>query len=320
MTSNYPRTSPALALVVSCSLLLQAGPARAGGLEGWIHSFAQSDFQFSRTASNAPFPPMAWADVASYGETKFTSLDEALPSIALKQRSFSQAALVPIMAGTRNAIAIGEWVSVSQFTTDAPLVDDFNAVSVGVPIGWARQASAKWQLAAFIAPLGHKASLQDSSWYWEGMGGAFGRYAPGGRVTWVFGFYADVSPDDDFYVPYLGATWIANERWTFSAILPWPGVTYAPTKDTFMRLGVSPSGASWALSPQSGDIAMNLDSWNVGLALEHRIWRDVWLHAEGGMSGLSGMSFSGGGWNEVNTEVGSSPYARIGVSFRPQQN
>ena len=302
------------ALVAS---LLASTAAHAGGLEGWIQSFAQSDFQFARTESNAPFPPMAWADVARYGQMQFTALDESLPNVEFEQTALSQAALVPFMAGARDAFAVGEWISASKFTTDSPAIDDFNTISVGVPLGWARQASAKWQLAAFVAPLGHKASLQHASWYWEGMGGAFGRYSPGGRWTWVFGFYADVSPDDDFYVPYIGATWVANERWTVSAILPWPGVTYAPTRDTFLRFGVSPSGASWALSPRSGDVAMNLDSWNVGLSFEHRLWHDVWVRAEGGMSGLSGMSFSGGHWNDVSTSVGSSPYAKIGISFRP---
>ena len=62
---------------------------------------------------------------------------------------------------------------------------------------------------------------------------------------------------------------------------------------------------------------MNLNSWNLGLSLEHRVWRGFWLHVEGGMSGLNGMSFSGGDWNDVNTDLGSSPYARIGVNFRP---
>ncbi len=304
---------------LAAAALLAGGAAHAGGIEGWIQSFAQSDFQFSRTDSNMPFPPMAWGDVSSYGKTRFTALDEALPRIEFKQTSLSQASLVPVMAGQRDAFAIGEWISASTFTTDAPLIDGFSSVSVGIPLCWARQASAKWQLAAFVAPLGHKASLHDSSWYWEGMGGAFGRFSPGGRLTWVFGFYADVSPDDDFYVPYVGATWIANERWTISAILPWPGVTYAPTRDTFLRLGVSPSGASWAVSPRSGDIAMNLDSWNAGLSLDHRLWHNLWLHAESGISGLSGLSFSGGHWNDVNTDVGGSPHARIGVSFRPQK-
>jgi hypothetical protein len=303
--------------LLACGLLSLACPVQAGGLEGWIQSFAQSDFQFTRTESNAPFPPMAWVDLSRYGSTEFTALDEALPKIEFEQTVVSQAALVPIMAGKRDAFTVGEWISASKFTTDAPVIDDFNTISVGIPLGWARQASPKWQLAAFVAPLGHKSSLHGSSWYWEGMTGAFGRYAHTDRLSWIFGMYADVSPDEDFYIPYVGATWIANERWTVSAVLPWPGVTYAPSKDTFLRLGIAPSGASWALSPQSGDMAMNLDSWNFGLSFEHRLWRNVWLHAEGGMSGLSGMSFSGGHWNDVNADLGSSPYARIGVNFRP---
>jgi hypothetical protein len=72
-----------------------------------------------------------------------------------------------------------------------------------LPLGWIRQSTSDWQLAAFVAPLGHK--THQDSWYWETLGGVFARYMSSDRVAWIFGAYADVSPLEEFYTPYLGA-------------------------------------------------------------------------------------------------------------------
>jgi len=44
------------------------------------------------------------------------------------------------------------------------------------------------------------------------MAGIFGRCIRDERLARVFGFFADVSSDDDFYVPYVGSTWTIDQR------------------------------------------------------------------------------------------------------------
>ena len=307
--------------VAALCLLLVAGNSGAAGLQDWIQSFAQSDFRFNRSNSNAPFPALAWATVAGYGSTAFSvpGGSSAAP-VSYTQHTLSQGAVVPFLATRRDALVAGEWLSVSHFNTDSAAIGDFDAYSLSVPLGWMRQQTDSWQLAAFAAPMGHESSGSNSPWLWEYMGGAFGRYARSDTLSWIFGFYADLASGQNLYIPYIGANWIISPKWTLNAIMPWPGILYAPTQDMFFRLGVSPSGASWALRPNTRELTLNLDAWNFGLSVEHRIRGRLWARGEAGISGLRGFSYSGSQWNDMNSNLGTTPYVSIGISFRPSMH
>jgi hypothetical protein len=212
---------------------------------------------------------------------------------------------------------VGEWANWSAFDVEGPGTDDFESLSVAVPVGWGRQVNPDWQAAAFIAPMGHMRTGPGGAWAWEYMGGAFGRYLQDEHRAWIFGFFADVSPGEDLYLPYVGLLWVVTERWTVSAVMPWPGVTFAPRPDYFLHFGVTPSGASWSRSDGGKSVFTEVDAWNLGLSFERRFGNGFWLRAEAGVSGLRGLSFHGSNWQSPDTELGSSPYVSVGISYRP---
>jgi hypothetical protein len=303
-----------LSLVFGLSLL--SAPALADGLiDTLVRRFAQSDFEFLRAKSNAPYLPVAWATASSYQEGAFTLPNGAQSNATFQQSSISQGALVPIPIGTRDAFVVGEWLSHTQFDFDHAAADELDVFSVAIPIGWIRQQTPDWQIAAFVAPMGHKTNGEN--WYWETLGGVFARYVSSDRVAWIFGAYADVSPLEDFYTPYLGATFVLNERWTINAVMPWPGVSYAPSPDLMFRLGVVPSGSSWQIGEGENQPRMSLSQWNFGLSAEHRLHKNFWIGAEVGVAGLRGLSLIGSDWQEPETELDSTGYALITVNFRP---
>ncbi|HEY5809878.1 MAG TPA: hypothetical protein VIT67_18030 [Povalibacter sp.] len=305
-----------IAMYSVATVLLQTPPAMADGLIGaLVQRFAQSDFEFVRGQSNAPFPPAASLTTSVYQESEFRRPDDADSDVTFQQAAVSQYALLPIPIGRRDAIAIGEWVSWTHFDIDNSPRNDLEVLSVGLPVGWVRQASPGWQVAAFVAPVGHR--TPEDSWYWETLGGAFARNLRGDRFAWVVGVYFDVSPLEDFYTPYLGATYLINERWTLNAIMPWPSVTYAPTTSTVFRLGVTPSGASWSVEPGERHPRMNLSTWNFGLTVERRIARNLWLGFEAGVAGLRGLSIVGGDWEAPETKLHNTGFARLTLNLRP---
>jgi hypothetical protein len=192
--------------------------------------------------------------------------------------------------------------------------DNLDVLSAAVPVGWARQTSEDWQVAAFVAPLGHR---KDGGWYWETLGGIFARHLRSDSVAWIFGVYFDVSTLEDFYTPYAGATWILNERWTLSAVLPWPAVTYAPSPRTLFRLGIAPSGTSWSVETETARPRVSFSSWNLGLSIEHRVFGNIWLGAEAGYSGLHGLTVVGRHWESPELRLDDTPYALVRINFRP---
>ena len=149
------------------------------------------------------------------------------------------------------------------------------------------------------------------------MGGAFGRFTQREDLWWAFGFFFDVGPGEDAYLPYVGASWEVTEQWTLSAIMPWPALLYAPTRDTLFRFGASPSGASWSLRQSSGKVSFDLDSWDLGLTAERRVRGNLWVSLGAGVGGLRAFRVTEGDWREPEIDLGSSPYLRIGINYRP---
>ncbi|MEM8563959.1 MAG: hypothetical protein AAGF57_17095 [Pseudomonadota bacterium] len=281
--------------------------------------FEDSDIIFQRSQTNAPFIPLAFFGATAYGDaevegTRFGDVDYSVSTV-------SQAAGLPILLSDRDALVVGEYVSWSEFDVDGAQNENFSVGSVGVPVGWLRQVNDAWQSVAFVMPLGHRDNLKGSDWSWQTLGGMFARYTQHDRLWWAFGFYADVAPGEDFYIPYVGASWAIDERWTISAIMPWPGIIFAPSENWFLRLGVSPSGASWSFNPQGGgDTTVNLDAWDFGLSIERRVYKNVWFSAEAGVGGFRGLRLDGTDVESPELDVSTSPFVGINLNFRPSLN
>ncbi len=158
---------------------------------------------------------------------------------------------------------------------------------------------------------------QNSDWDWQYLGGAFSRYVQDETLWWAFGFYFDVGSGDDTYIPYIGASWSINERWTLSAVMPWPAIIYSPSPDWMLRLGAAPSGASWSLELEGKNVGVNLDAWDFGLTGEYRFAGNFWLGAEAGVGGLRGLRLDDGNLEEPDVEFSSNAYLRFSVKFRP---
>ncbi|MFV8817264.1 hypothetical protein [Haliea sp. E17] len=281
-------------------------------------AFEESEFIFARSGSNVPFPPLAFAGVSHYGDARVES-DSRGTKFDYDLTTATQAAALPLLLGERDALIIGEYVSWSEFRVRDGGDGKFNVASVGLPLGWLRQVNNDWQAAAFVFPLAHKADFDDAEWSWQYMGGVFGRYVQSERLWWAFGFYADIAPDDNFYIPYLGATWAFDDHWTLSAIMPWPAVLYAPSQDWLFRIGVSPSGASWSVSPQGtqDDVALNLDAWDLGVSVERRLTGGIYASLETGIGGFRGLRLDSGSLEDTDFSVHSSPYIQLDIKFRP---
>jgi hypothetical protein len=292
-------------------LLAFAAKTHAAGFDRISRQFLDSDFIFGRTHSDVPFVPLAWLEANAYQDSHI--LDQSF-----RQTSLSEATLLPVLLGPRDALLVGQWGTWTRFEADGSHRDTA-VTNITLPIGWARQASPQWQLAAFVAP---SANHSDGQWYWDYMGGVFARYVGTPRFAWLFGVYAEIAHPEELFVPYVGVTWTIDRHWTLSAILPWPAVLYSPTPDWLLRLGLAPSSASWIADiPATGESPQRLradfTSWDLGLRVEKRAWKSLWVGAEAGLSGFRGLAFSGGDRHSPSDGLGNDPYLTLTMTFRP---
>ncbi len=309
-------------MLIGCAAILFLGgqtPTRSedGGIaEDLVERWSDTDFVFPRAKTNAPMFPLL-----SIGATAYRNSEVKNPQGAALEYDIdrmTQSALLPIQMSRRDALIVGNYLSYSDFTIKDDTGRSFNVTSVGLPAGWFRQANAQWQVAGFVMPLAHKSSERGSDWNWQYLGGVFSRYEQDENLWWAFGFYFDISPEEDFYIPYIGASWTIDERWTISAIMPWPGVVYSPSKDWTMRLGASPSGASWSFVPEQDEIAMNISTWDFGLSLDRRVYKSLWFAVEAGYGGLGTLRVSDSHIEEPEFDLGSSQFVSLSLTFRPE--
>ena len=196
----------------------------------------------------------------------------------------------------RSALVLGEYVSYTDFSVENG--EDFSLTSVALAAGYLYQFNPDWQLIGAVLPFYHHSSLGERGKdYWQVMGGAVARYTRNDRLWWLFGVGFDDSDFGTTWIPYVGASLILNERWSVSALLPWPQIIYAPSQDWFVSLGASYSGNSWALDSTTGAVGLNLSGFDFGFGGGMRLKGPLWLEATAGVGGLRGLTITDG---EIN--------------------
>ena len=306
--------------IILISLLLQTPITQADNLieqivGQMVDQIDKSTIKFGRSQSNAPFIPVAFLNFKTYGSTKGENSDGIEFEYDLD--TFSQLAFFPVYIGEEDLIGIGDYISWSTFDFNGSTINDFEVGSFGLPIGWLRQVNPDWQVMAFTMPFGHYSTVDDASWSGQLMSGTFARYVQSDSLWWAFGIYSDLNPVRSYALPYIGGSWMISAEWTFSLILPWPSVLYAPNEDWLFSLGVTPSGASWAIELDDERTYYNLDAWDLGFFVERRIRNYIWLAAKTGVGGLRSLRINGSGIEEIEYDLDSSWFFGLSLNIRP---
>jgi hypothetical protein len=299
-------------------LTSEAVPPEEGFVERAARAFTESDLVFARGLSNAPFLPVAFLGNTHYGDAT-VSEEGATPDTAgtrYSVNSTSQYGGVPFLLNKRSMVVLGEYVSYSNFSVENG--EDFSVASASLAAGYLYQVNPDWQVIGALVPFYNHSSLGERGKdYWQVMGGAVARYTRNERLWWLFGVVFDDSDFGTSVLPYVGASLILNERWSVSAILPWPQVIYAPSKDWFVSLGASYSGNSWAVNSTTGAVGLNLSGFDFGFGGGMRLKGPLWLEGTVGVGGLRALTINDGAVSGPSIDVSSSPFINISLTFRP---
>ena len=300
------------------TLTSEVVPPEESFIERSARAFTESDLVFVRGLSNAPFLPVAFLGNTHYGDA-MVSEEGATPETAgtrYSVNSTSQYGGVPFLLNKRSMVVLGEYVSYSNFSVDNG--EDFSVASATLGAGYLYQVNDDWQMIGALVPFYHHSSIGERGKdYWQVMGGAVARYTRNERLWWLFGVGFNDSDFGTTWVPYVGASLILNERWSVSALLPWPQVIYAPSKDWFVSLGAAYSGNSWAVNSTTGAVGLNLSGFDFGFGGAMRLKGPLWLEGTVGVGGLRSLTINDGNVSGPSIDVSSSPFINISLTFRP---
>jgi hypothetical protein len=293
-------------------------PREEGFIERAARAFTDSDLVFARSFSNAPFLPVAFLGGTHYGDAAVSD-EGATPETAGQKyqvSSTSHYAGVPFLLSKRSMAVLGEYVSYADFSVDNG--EDFTVTSASIAAGYLYQVDPDWQVIAALVPFYNRSSIGERGKdYWQVMGGAVARYTRNDRLWWLFGVVFDDSDFGTTWLPYVGASLTLTERWSVSAILPWPQLMYAPSKDWFVSLGASYSGNSWAVNNATGAVGLNLSGFDFGFGGGMRLKGPLWLEAAVGVGGLRALTITDGDVSGPSIDVSSSPFINLSLTFRP---
>ena len=293
-------------------------PPEENFIERAARAFTESDLVFARSFSNAPFLPVAFLGGTYYGDAT-VSEEGARPETEGRKyqvSSTSQYAGVPFLLSKRSMAVLGEYVSYADFSVENG--EDFSVTSASIAAGYLYQVDPDWQVIAALVPFYNHSSLGERGKdYWQVMGGAVARYTRNDRLWWLFGVVFDDSDFGTTWLPYVGASLTLTERWSVSAILPWPQLMYAPSKDWFVSLGASYSGNSWAVNNATGAVGLNLSGFDFGFGGGMRLKGPLWLEGAVGVGGLRALTITDGDVSGPSLDVSSSPFINLSLTFRP---
>ncbi len=319
----------ALASESEHELQSESVPATEQAPESWaaryiaekVEAFSASDIEFSRTRSNAPFLPLAYAGASYYDDASVRGLLDTGEDLGYRQTSASIAAGLPFLLNQSDALVLGLYANRSEFQVDNPEAvgaRDFRVNVAALGLGYFKQWSEDWQLMGFVLPFYNDSDLETSSPYWQTMGGVFTRYTASDDAWWLFGVFADTSPYDTYWLPYVGVSWTLNEKWTISGVMPWPQVIYSPSPNWFIGVGGMISGSGWAIDAEAGAVNMDVNAFDVGVDFSHRVYGSLWASLSAGVGGLRALQIQDGGEIEgPEFDISSSPFIRLDLTVRP---
>ena len=320
---------PVLAEVAVDELVTESVPAEVSNADTILgryiakkaQAFSESDIEFSRSRSNAPFLPVAYLGTSYYDDATVREFPEAGNSVRYQQSSASAAGGLPFLLNQTDALVVGFYASHSQFTLDDSEIFEsqkFNVDTAALGLGYFKQWSEDWQLMGFLMPFYNDNNLDNGAAYWQTMGGVFTRYIASDDIWWMFGVFANTSPYDDYWLPYLGVSYNINQEWSISGIMPWPQVIYAPSPNWFFAVGGMISGSGWAIDANESTASRDINAFDFGIDFNHRIKGSLWASLSAGVGGLRALQFDDGTELEgPEFDISRSPFIRLNLSIRP---
>jgi hypothetical protein len=296
--------------------------ANTGIIERVMRQLEVMEFEFARSESNVPFLPVVHASFKVYGETSFEQF-EGLPAAeeeaSFRTRVTSAYAMAPLYIG-RNGLAVAvPSVSSTRFHFTAGDRQDGHVTALYLPVAAAWETDSGQQWGAFIMPSSYSPLSGEGDWAWSGMAGVMGRTFSGRHVVWYYGMVYDHAFANGYFLPYAGFTYQLNRSLAFSMVAPWPGINYAPSDRFYARLGIAPSGATWAVRDEEGgdDVLTAFGGWDFGLWGNWRLSQSTWCSLGAGVSGLRSLRITSGGELDYEQDVDREPWISISLSIVP---
>ena len=262
------------------------------------------------------FPQVDYPKVQYYPHGQ---LSLASGPVAFDEAVYSEGCILPVGIWRRDLLLLGQYYSWTDVQVSTPN-RVHGQISSFTPIAaWAHQFGHEDQGGVFFAPTfsrGHNFAGYNIT-ATESYSGAVGLHWTSDHLAWFYGAIYQQQGSRGLFLPYAGVFWQPDQVWSFSLVVPWPAVSFAPTKDFYLRFGLSPAGAVFDRSLDGRHVSVSHSSWNLMLSPNFRVWRSLWLSGAAGLSNFGSLTVSTDGHVTLASKLARRVVWQLQLSFKP---
>lgn len=283
----------------------------------WVLGLSTFAAETNQPLSHAPQDPVAWAMATYAGEGKVEGVSAAKASM-IETDVGAYLPLVERPAYTLAAGLAGSWNRIRFRDLDPALgVEDEDLYVTALPIDLLVTAWKDWSVWANVTPGAFTDYRRLTGDDFRVLFHSMAMYRPSQAVTLALGVSYDREFGDDRVFPIGGVVWNVSREFQINMMLPSPRLTYAPTTGLAFFADARPAGNKWNLGrseDEEGDF--KLETWRIGMGVEARLARHVWLHVAGGVDVARTYTIVENGRTILDADVSDSFFARSGLLVR----
>lgn len=123
---------------------------------------------------------------------------------------------------------------------------------------------------------------------------------------------------DDKLYPMGGLIWHPDPFWRVNLVFPIPQIIYAPAARWVCFVDLRPAGNKWNVHGEDDrpDYDFKLETWQIGVGTEYRIWKDFWLHGSLGADLERHYEIRNRERVELDSDANDTYFARVGLVVR----
>jgi opacity protein-like surface antigen len=301
-----------------CALLLALAPLRSpGGAAEIMKAVQESDFRFSRSTSEVPFMPMAWAQNRYYTKTTLEDTQGIKPEAVVFEDTINFGFVMPTYVAKRDMVVVGMDTAWDKIEIRSGPYEDQSILRITPIFGYMRQIDQSDLFAAFVAPIFSKEMVGGGAgWGTSAYSGVIGMHWSSDSLQWIYGGVLENSYGRRALYPYAGLMWLPTPKCSLSLIIPWPTITYTPRDRWLLQLGLAPGGSSWVGRADGYETTLTFGSFTLNAGASYRLHGRIWLYGGAGIAGLRGLKI-GSDSDRPRFDAQPGPVFTLALHFRP---
>lgn len=278
--------------------------------------FGAPDLKFGRNAAGSMLPGYTVGTVA-YRHQFETDFDSLPGEVSSDQVSFAMP-ILPLNFGNLHIIAALLYEGTKFNTTGNTMLTEHTLHDISLPVVFLNDRSEKWIWGGMVMPS-FSGDLTSSNNFSISAAAGVG-YAFSPTLTLAGGvYYSHGIDDDNLFIPGVVFTWRPNEKMEVFFFGVTGGVSYAINESWIVSLYGEYNPAEWHVeADKTGpDRNIEVDTFDIGLKLEHRISELFWIRASGGYSFARELTIENlSGSTIQESDIDAGPFVQAGLNLR----